>query len=326
MNRKNSGIFAASLMCASIACASSALAQQTYPSKPIKIIVPFSAGGGGDLIARKVGTRLAERTGVSVVVENRAGASGNIGAELVVKSPPDGYTVMSTSSTFGIQAALAAKLSYDPFGDLTPLIAVTRTTSIILVNAASPIRTLRDLSEAGKRQPGKLTYGTAGVGAIAHLQTEELASKLGIKMTHVPYKGTSQAFTDLLGGVIDVIFANPVMAANLVRSGRAHALAIGGEKRLPALSEVPTFIESGLKDYSPSDWKAMLGPKGIPPEIVAKFNSEVNAILKEPAFSAVLAADGSTAIGGSPDELVSLIKSDVERWRALVRERHIQIE
>jgi len=233
--------------------------------------------------------------------------------------------MMSTSSTFGIQAALA-KLSYDPFGDLTPIIAVTRTTSILLVNAASPLRTMRDLIEAGKRQPGKLTYGTAGVGAIAHLQTEEMAALAGIKLMHIPYKGTSQAFTDLLGGAIDVMFANPVMAAKLVQSGRAHALAIGGEKRLPALPEVPTFIEAGLKDYSPSDWKAMLGPKGIPPDIVAKLNAEVNAILKEPAFSAVLATDGSTVIGGSPEQLVALIKSDVDRWRALVREQHIQIE
>ena len=327
MNREKSLITACTLtlLSALSVCGPAALAQQAYPSKTIRLIVPFSAGGGGDVIARKIAIRLAERTGVPVVVENRVGASGNIGAELVVKSPPDGYTLLSTSSTYGVQAALA-KLSYDPITDVTPIVGVARSHTLFVVRPGSPIRTLRDLIEAAKRQPGKLTYGTAGVGAIAHMQSEEMASVAGIKMTHVPYKGTSQALIDLLGGTIDVIPSNPASATAQIRSGQVRALAVGGESRLPALPDVPTFAEAGLPGFDPSDWKALLGPKGMPAEIVAKVNSEVNAILKEKDFAAVLEADGSMAFGGSPEQLLKVIKADVERWRNLVRDRQIKME
>lgn len=327
MNCKDS-LFAACvrcLICALLAYVPSVLAQQTFPSRPIKIIVPFSAGGGGDLIARKIAARLGERTGVSVVVENRVGASGNIGAELVVNSPPDGYTLLSTSSTYGVQAAVA-KLSYDPLRDVTPIIGVSRSNSLYLVSPTSKIKSLRDLIAEAKRRPGEVSYGSAGVGAIAHMQTEELASVAGIKLLHIPYKGTSQAYQDMLGGRIDLLPSNPVMGTPLIKSGRVHALAIGGESRLATLPEVPTFAEAGLPGYSPYDWKALLGPKGIPREVVAKLNSEVNAILKEKDFIAVLDADGSVPIGGTPEQLLAMIKVDIEKWRTLIRERNIKLE
>lgn len=327
MNFKSSllAALAVSLSSALIAFVPSVFAQQPFPSKPIRIIVPFSAGGGGDAMARKIGVRLGERTGVSVVVENRAGASGNIGAELVVRSAPDGYTLLSTSSTYGIQAGIG-KAPFDPVGDVTPIIAVARAHPLIIVNPNSPFRSLRDLIESAKSQPGKLTYGTAGVGAIAHMTFEAMSSLAGIRMTHVPYKGSSQALTDLLGGNIDVTSANPVVATPLVRAGRVRALVTGGPSRYPALPEVPTSAEAGLPGFEPSDWKALLGPKGIPAEVVARLNSEVNAILKEKEFAAVLEADGSMAIGGTPAQLLALIKSDMERWRALVRDRQIKLE
>jgi len=302
-----------------------ALAQQPFPSKPIRIIVPFSAGGGGDAIARRIAARLSERTGTSVVVENRAGASGNIGAESVVRSAPDGHTLLSTSSTYGIQAGIG-KPPFDPVGDVTPIITIARSHPVIIVSPNSQYRTLRDLIEAAKRQPDTLTYGTAGVGAIAHMTFEAMNSLAGVKMRHVPYKGSSGALTDVLGGSIDATSSNPVVSTPLIRAGRLRGLATGGPSRYPGLPDVPTFAEAGLPGFEPSDWKALLGPKGIPPQVVARLNSEVNAILNEKDFAAVLEADGSMPVGGTPAQLLALIKSDMERWRALVRDRQIKLE
>ena len=303
----------------------STLAQQPFPSRPIRIIVPFSAGGGGDAIARKIALRLGERTGVPVVVENRAGASGNIGAELVAKSPPDGYTLLSTSSTYGIQAAIG-KTPFDPVADVTPIAAVSRSHPLIIVNPNSAFQSLRELIEAARRQPGKLTYGTAGVGAIAHMTFEGMSAVAGIRMTHIPYKGSSQAFADLLGGNIDVTSSNPVVSSPLIRAGRVRGLATGGPTRHPMLPEVPTFAEAGVPGFEPSDWKALLGPKGIPADVVARLNAEVNAIVKEKEFATVLESDGSMPMGGTPAQLLTIIRSDMERWRALVRDRQIKLE
>ena len=311
--------------CASFPYVPAAFAQQAFPSKPIRIVVPFSPGGGGDLVARKVAARLTERMGATVLVENRAGASGNIGAEVVVRSPPDGHTVLSTSSTYGIQAALG-KPPFDPVADVTPIVAIARSPAVVIVSPTSPFRTLADLINAAKRYPGEVTFGTAGVGAIAHMNFEHLASVAGVKMTHVPYKGSSQALTDMLGGNIAVTTANPMVASPMVRNKRVRALAVGGTTRLATMPDVPTFIEAGLKGYDPFDWKGMLGPKGMPKEVVARLNAEVNAIVNEKEFAAVLEGDGSTALGGPPDQLLALIKSDIERWRKLVRDRQIKIE
>jgi tripartite-type tricarboxylate transporter receptor subunit TctC len=305
--------------------APSAWSQPTYPSRPIRIIVPFSPGGGGDLTARKIAVKLAERTGGSVLVENRAGASGNIGAESVVRSAPDGYTLLSTSSTYGIQAALN-KTPFHPLNDVTPIVALARSPAVLIVAPNAPFKTLKDVISAAKRYPGEVTFGTAGVGAIAHMNMEHLASVAGIRMTHVPYKGSSQALTDMLAGNIAITTANPAVAAPMVKAGRVRALAVGGRERLPSMPDVPTFAQAGLAGFDPYDWKAILGPKGLPQEVVARLNTELNGIVKDRDFAAVLEADGSTALGGTPAELAALIKSDIERWRKLIRDRKIIVE
>ncbi len=179
---------------------------------------------------------------------------------------------------------------------------------------------------AAKRHPGEMTFGTAGIGAIAHLNMEHFASVAGIRMTHVPYKGSSQALTDMLGGNIAITTANPSVAAPMVKTGRVRALAVGGSQRLPSMPDVPTYSEAGLRGFDPYDWKAILGPKGTPQEIVSRLNTEINAIVKDKEFTTVLEADGSTALGGPPSELTALIKSDIERWRALIRDRKIALE
>jgi tripartite-type tricarboxylate transporter receptor subunit TctC len=302
-----------------------AWSQQPYPSRPIRLIVPFSPGGGGDVMARTVSVRLTERMGRSVVVENRAGASGNIGAEIVVNSAPDGYTLLSTSSTYGIQASLG-KTPFDPLNDVTPIVALARAPAVFIVAPNSPFKSLRDLINAAKRYPGQVTFGTAGIGAIAHMNMEQFASVAGVQMSHVPYKGSSQALTDMLGGHIAVTTANPTVAAPMVKNGRIRALAVGGSHRLPSMPDVPTYPEAGLPSFDPYDWKAILGPKGIPLEIVSRLNTEINAIVKDKDFAAVLEADGSTALGGPPFQLAALIKSDIERWRNLIRDRKIKVE
>lgn len=302
-----------------------AWSQQAYPARPIRLVVPFSPGGGGDLMARKIAVKLAERTGASVVVENRPGASGNIGAEVVVRSAPDGYTLLSTSSTYGIQASLN-KTPFHPLNDVTPIVAMARAPAVIIVAPNSPFKTLKELIGAAKRYPGEVMFGTAGVGAIAHMNLEHFSAVAGIRMTHVPYKGSSQALTDMLAGNIAVTTANPSVAAPMVKARRIRALAVGGSQRMASMPDVPTFAEAGLPGYDPYDWKAILGPKGIPQEIVARLNSEINAIVKDKEFAAVLEADGSSPLGGPPSDLAALIKSDIERWRKLIQDRKIQVE
>ena len=305
--------------------APSAWGQTSYPARPIRIIVPFSPGGGGDLTARKIAVKLAERTGGSVFVENRAGASGNIGAESVVRSAPDGYTLLSTSSTYGIQAALN-KTPFHPLNDVTAIIGLARSPAVLIVAPNAPFKTLKDVISAAKRYPGEVLFGTAGVGAIAHMNLEHLAAVAGIRMTHVPYKGSSQALTDMLAGNIAITTANPSVAAPMVKAGRVRALAVGGRERMPSMPDVPTFSQAGLPGFDPYDWKAILGPKGIPQDVVSRLNTEINGILKEKDFATVLEADGSTALGGAPADLVVLINSDIERWRKLIRDRKIIVE
>jgi tripartite-type tricarboxylate transporter receptor subunit TctC len=243
----------------------------------------------------------------------------------VVRSAPDGYTLLSTSSTYGIQAALN-KTPFHPLNDVTPIAAISRSPAVLIVAPNAPFKTLKDLIGAAKRYPGEVTFGTAGVGAIAHMNMEHLASVAGIRLTHVPYKGSSQALTDMLAGNIAITTANPTVAAPMVKGGRVRALAVGGRERLPSMPDVPTFSQAGLPGFDPYDWKAILGPKGIPQEIVSRLNSELNGIVKERDFAAVLEADGSTALGGAPADLAALIKSDIERWRKLIRDRKIIVE
>lgn len=302
-----------------------AWSQQSFPSKAIRIIVPFSPSGGGDVMARSVASKLAERAGRSVVVENRVGANGNIGAEIVIHSVPDGYTLLSTSSSYGIQASIG-RTPFDPINDITPIVGLARAPTVVIVAPSSPFNTLQDLINTAKRNPGKVTFGTAGIGVIGHMNMENFSAIAGIQMSHIPYKGSSQAMTDMLGGHISVTSANATVAASMVKIGRIRALAVGGNRRLPSMPEVPTYAEAGLPTFDPYDWKAILGPKGIPQEIVTRLNSELNAILKDKDIASVLEADGSTALGGTPSQLAALIKSDIERWRNLINERKIKVE
>jgi tripartite-type tricarboxylate transporter receptor subunit TctC len=296
-----------------------------YPSRPIKLVVPFSAGGGGDAVARLLGQALSERLHQPVLVDNRVGAGGNIGADYVLRSAPDGYTLLNLSATYAIQAAVASQLPFDPIGGLQPILMVSRDPMVVLVHASSPLRSLKDLAEAAKRAPGKLTFGSAGIGATSHLGMEELAYRLGVQLLHVPYKGSSQAFNDLLANHVDLTLSGLAHVTEFVKAGRVRALGVAALERSPALPDVPTVQEQGVSGYDVQDWKAIGGPKGIPPEIVALLNRELNAILATPAVHARFDDEGTTVVGGTPQQMMQTVRADITRWRAVAQRANIHL-
>lgn len=298
---------------------------QAFPSRPITFVVPFAAGGGGDVVARMLAKGLTERTNVPVVVENRVGAGGNIGSNYVLKSSPDGYTLLNMSSSYAIQAAVS-KLPYDPLADMQPILMVSRDPAVIVVNVDSPLRTGKDLQDAAKAQPARLTYGSAGVGSIAHLGMEELAYNMGIKLVHVPYKGSSQAFNDVLARNVDMMLTSTTYAATFIKAGRVRALGISNPTRLAFLPDVPTFAEQGWPNYQVVDWKAVAGPKGIPPEVVAFLNREMNEAMKKESIAEKFRTEGTTIVGGTPEQMMQVVRSDIERWRNLVKVANIKVE
>ena len=294
------------------------LAQQDkFPSKTIKFVVPFAAGGGGDAIARIAGQKLSERLNNPVVVENRTGAGGNVGSAYVMKSAPDGYTLLNMSTSYCIQAAMAP-LPFDPILDMQPIITLAQTPMVLLVHNDSPFRTATDLIAAAKKNPDRYTHGSAGVGSIAHLSMEEFAYLAEIKLVHVPYKGSSLAMNDLLGGNVDLLLSTSTFTAPYVKSKRVRALGVAGQSRLSILPDVPTFEEQGVKDFNVVDSKSLGGPRGIAPEIVAFLNTELNSVLKDHAVYTRLEDEGTTAVGGSPDYMLQLIRKDIARWKKVI--------
>lgn len=299
--------------------------QPKYPSKPIRFVVPYAAGGGGDVVARMLAQQLTERTGNTVIVENRVGAGGNIGADYVLKSPPDGYTLLNMSSSYPIQAAVS-KLPFDPIADMQPVIMISRDPVVVVVNPVSPFKDARDLAEAARKNPDKYTHGSAGVGSLAHLAMEELTFVMGVKLVHIPYKGSSQAFNDLLGNSVDLMLTSATFAGPFIRSGRVRALGIAGTERVPTLPDVPTFEEQGFRDYNVVDWKAIAAPKGTPAEVVAWLNTELNAVLKAKAVTDKFRAEGTMAVGGTPEQMMQIVQSDIARWKNVVQKANVRIE
>jgi tripartite-type tricarboxylate transporter receptor subunit TctC len=300
-------------------------AQAGFPNgKPLTFVVPFAAGGGGDVIARLIGKELGDRLKVPVLVENRAGAGGNIGSAYVLKSKPDGYTLLNMSSSYAIQAAVT-KVPFDPIADMQPIMMVSRDPGVVVVSEKSPIKNAKDLYAAARDNPGRLSYGSAGIGSIAHLGMEELGFVMGLQFQHIPYKGSSQAFNDVLAGNCDMMFTSSTFGLPFVRSGRVRAIGLAAQQRLPQMQETPTFAEQGWS-FLLVDWKAVAGPKGMPAEVIALLNRELNEVLKLKAISEKFTAEGTTAVGGSPEQMMQIVQSDVKKWRELVSRANIKIE
>jgi len=304
-----------------------ALAQaQAWPSQPIRFIVPFTPGTGIDIIARTAGPRLAERLGQPVVVENRAGASGNIGTELVAKSKPDGHTILVTASTFVSNRSLFKSLPYDPAKDFAPITLSAWGTLLIAAHPSTSFSSVPELIAAAKANPGKINYGSPGVGTPHHLAMELFKNVAGIFVVHIPYKGTAGAVTDLLGGQIHLMFLPIHVALPQVRAGKLKALAVGSPKRSALAPELPTLAEGGFPGVESDIWYAFFAPQGTPREIVARLNLELTAVLALPEIRTSFQAQGLEPVSSTPDAVRALVDKDLAKWTRVVREANISPE
>ncbi len=287
--------------------------------------MPFPPAGGTDVLSRLVFNKVAMTTHWNVVVENRAGAGGNIGLDVVAKAKPDGYTLgMGQTANLAINPALYPKMPYDAVKDFTPVVLVSAQPVVLIVRADSPYKTVADLVAGAKAKP--LSMASAGTGTVGHLTGEMFARRAGIKMLHVPYKGASPALTDLLGGQTDFYFATPPIAMPMIKAGKIRALAVTSGKRLPLLAAVPTVAESGYAGFQAEDWKALVAPAGTSAEVVRRLNAEINKALAQPDTINKLREEGSDPRGGSPQDLANFIKSENARWGGIVRESGARVE
>ena len=309
-----------------IALMSPASAQAPYPNRSIRVVVPYTAGTGIDILARIVGQKLAERLKVGVVVDNRPGASGNIGTEAVVKAAPDGYTLLMNASTHVTNAALQASVPYDPVKSFTPIGPVAVGNLALVVNPSVPANSVQDLVALARAEPGKLNYASPGSGTPHHLAMELFKLHFKVDLTHVPYKGTAGAVTDLLGGQVQVMFLPVHVALPQVQAGRLRMLASGGAHRSPATPNVPSLAEEGVTDIDVDIWYALFAPAGLPKEQVAMLNAETNAILADPEVRESLLKQGLNPTPGKPDDLARTIDADLERWTRIVRAAQIKAD
>ena len=315
---------AAALLVAGLAC-SSAQAQKDYPSKPIRMIVPFAPGGGTDIVARVMAQKLTEAFKETVIVDNRAGGGGTIGAETAVRATPDGYTVIIMSGSYATNAAVY-KLPYDPVKDITPMGLIGDTGFIVALHPSVPIKSIAELVSYAEAKPGALNYGSSGTGGIAHLSGELFDLLAGTRMTHVPYKGTGPALNDLLGGQIQLIFGSAPSTIPLVQSKRLRALAVTTTKRSPALPDLPTVAEAGVPGYEVVLWYGVLGPRGLPKSIVTRWNTEIRKATKLPDMKERLASEGFDIADSPPEVFQAVLKRDVAKWTKVVREAKVTVQ
>jgi tripartite-type tricarboxylate transporter receptor subunit TctC len=299
-----------------------------YPNRPITLIVPFTPGTGIDILARTIGPKLAQRWGQPVVVDNKPGASGNIGADLVAKAPPNGHTLMVTVNTFTITPALYKNLPYDPVADFAPITKIALASYAFVVNpSVLPAKDLNDVIAAAKARPGQLNYSSPGSGTPHHLGMELMKLRLGLNIVHVPYKGLAGAMTDLLGGQVQMMFTLVHSVLPNARAGKLKILAVTGSTRSPVFPEAPTFREQGIDFMDDVDaWYAVMAPGKTPPDIVAKLNQEINAIMALPDVREHLMNQGMVPVTSTPDELAALVKSDLARWAKVVADAKITAE
>ncbi len=309
-----------------LAALPTAQAQERYPSRPIRIIVPFTAGTGIDILARTIGQKLSERLKVPVVVDNRAGASGNIGTEAVAKSPADGYTLLMTASTIVQNAALSRSVPYDPVRGFTPISLAAIGNMALAVNISVPAKSVAEFVALAKSQPGRLNYASPGNGTPHHLAMELFKLNFGIDITHVPYKGTAGAVTDLLGGQVQAMFLPVHVALPHAQGGKIRLLAAGGTRRSLVTPELPSLAEEGVRDIDVDIWYALFGPAGLSRELVSLLGTAVAAILALPEVRDSLLKQGLNPVTGTPEELARLVETDLERWTRVVRAAHIGVD
>ena len=322
MKRSYRGVLAA--VVATLATAAGA---QSFPSKPVRIIVPFSAGGNVDVTARIIAPALQEALGQPVVVENKPGAAGTIGADLVVRSPADGYTLlMGSNSTFSVAPSLNPKNPYNPQKDFAPVISIAATPFLLVVNPSAPMKTLPELIARAKADPGKLTMASAGTGSSNHLVGELFQSLAGVKLTHVPYKGSNPAISDVMGGQVDMHFDQVTSAGNHVAGGKLRALLVTSKERAPMLPDVPTATEAGFPSFEPINVTGLIAPAGTPREVIATLNSAMQKALARADVKEKFAGVGAVTTGGSPEQFAAYIASDLQRWTKVVKDANVKVD
>ncbi len=312
-------LLAALLAAPLIACA------QSYPAKPVRIIVPFAPGGGSDLAGRLVAAKLSERMGTQFIVENRPGAGSNLGAEIAVKAPPDGYTLLLISASYTVNPSVY-KLSFDPINDITPIIQISGGPYVVAIHPSVPANNLKEFVEYAKKQPEKLAYGSSGSGSIMHVASEYFLDAAKIKVLHIPYKGTGPAVADTIGGQVQLVFGAVPVTLPHVKAGRLRALAVTTDKRIAAAPDLPTVAESGYPGYEVTNWHGLVGPKGLPRDIVARLNREIGEVVKGEEMKKNLAADGLEPAGGSPERFGQILKNEMARWAKVVQQAGIKLD
>ena len=300
-------------------CCPSLVPAQSFPNKPIKVLVPFPAGGTVDFFARTLAPKLSEALGQTVLVENRPGAGGNIATEALAKAAPDGYTLLMGSEIVAINTSLYSKLNYDPLKDLAPIVLVGTVPNILIVNPAVPANNVKELIALGKNKSANLSYASTGQGTSTHLSTELFKNMTGMEAVHVPYKGGPPAIADLLGGQVNMMFINMPTGIAHVRSGKVKILAVSSKKRVAQLPDVPTVEEAGVKGFVTYAWSGLFAPAGTPREVVTRLNQEVVKLLKLPAIREQLAGQGAEAVGDTPEEFGLFMRQEVAQWAHMVR-------
>jgi tripartite-type tricarboxylate transporter receptor subunit TctC len=304
-----------------------AAAQEGYPAKPINMVVGFAAGSATDVVARVVGQKLSERVGRPVVVQNITGAASTIASENVSRAAADGYTLMTVSSAITISPAVYEGLKFDVERDFVPIANIGFLPTVLMVNDALPVRTLAEFIDYAKRYPGKLNYGSSGIGGSTHMAAALLSQTLGLQMTHVPYRGNGPAGQALMGGDVEVLMDTVLLAAQSVKTNRVRALAVTGRERSPALPEVPTFREAGVPDFEASVLFGVMGPKGLPRPLVERLNREINEALKDPGVQNQLVKTGGLQLaGGTPEAFAKVLSEDIAKWKKLAAQMHIRAE
>jgi len=326
MQKRTAGTMAA-LLIAGFACAVSLAAAQTYPARPIMIVVPFPAGGGNDMMARMLAQHMGRALGQQFVIDNRGGAAGTLGARAVAKAPPDGYTLMvGHSGVFGVAPSLYANAGYDPRKDFAPIGLIASFQQILVVHPSLPVHSVKDLLALARKDPGRITYATAGVGSGSHISTELFNAMADIKLTHIPYRGSGPAQSDLIAGHVAMAITTVPPAIAQIKSGLLRAVAVTGDTRLAILPDVPTVAESGVPGYVAVIHYGMVAPAGTPRPIIERLNAELNIALKSADVRARIADEGGDPLAGTPEQQAADIDAEETKWGALVRKLGLRAE
>ena len=314
------------LAIALLACHWDGALAQAYPARPVRIIFPFPAGGPTDLLGRAIAQKLSDQMGQQFVADTRPGAGGNLGLELAAKAPPDGYTIVLSSPLVAISPSLYAKLNYDPAKDLAPIAQVAVIQNVLLAHPSVPAKTLKELIQLARRSPGKFSFGSGGVGTTTHLAPELLQSLAGIKMVHVPYKGSGQALVGLIGGDVDLLIMAVPAAASQIHAGKVRALAVLSAQRSPVIPDTPTAAQAGVENFEVPIWYGMLAPAATPRELIVRLNAELTKALTAPDLKERLGAAGIEPMTGTPEQFAAFIKSETARYAKVIKDAGIKPE